>query len=145
LVATKDNIPLLGPLYYRLFRCSNSDVDQLNVFYNWRKQSDSFIMPTSSFSYGLGVSIGASEMYSRNTTTDFNYEQQLSYGTRLLSAGAESMAYAKYKTNQSLYTYNPNNKKYAKPQMPVYILVGTLDPQTMSGLGLWFKNGLGKL
>lgn len=45
--------------------------------------------------------------------------------------------YPKYKVNSTTY------KTFAKPNVPVLILVGTLDPNTENGLGYYFQKGLG--
>ena len=35
------------------------------------------------------------------------------------------------------------HRKFATPAVPLYVLVGTLDPQTPHGLGAWYARGLG--
>lgn len=145
MVATKANHPLLGPLLYRLYRCSPSDVEQLNVFYSWNQPGTLYRTSTSRFSLGLGVNVAASELYSPNKSTEPDYDDQLLFYRKELINGDGQiiMAHARYETSQQLYTYIPENKNYATPKFPVFILVGTLDPQTVSGYGLTVKNGLG--
>ena len=143
LIASRANHPLIGPFFYRLYRCSASDVSQINTFINWRASQNSGTTPTSTFSLGLGVNIGASELYSANSATELNYDQVVMFGKRVIVPNDYTMAHAKYKTNAKLYTYNATNKQYAKPTYPVYLLTGTLDPQTPNGYAHWFANGLG--
>jgi hypothetical protein len=143
LIASRKNHPLIGPFFYRLYRCSASDVAQIDTFLNWRQSENDGSMSTSTFSLGLGVNIGASELYSPDNSTELNYDQVVLFGKRVMVGGDYTMAHARYKTNAKLYTYNPNNKKYAKPTFPVYLLTGTLDPQTPNGYAHWYGNGLG--
>jgi hypothetical protein len=143
LIASRANHPLIGPFFYRLYRCSDSDVTQIKTFIDWRASQNSGSTPTSTFSLGLGVNIGASELYSPNVSTELNYTQVLMFGKRVIVGNDYTMAHARYETNAKLYTYNATNKQYAKPTYPVYLLTGTLDPQTPNGYAHWFANGLG--
>ena len=40
MTATKDAHILLGPFYFRLYRCSASDVEQINYFYKKKQLSE---------------------------------------------------------------------------------------------------------
>lgn len=145
MVAIKEHQPLLAPLFYRLYRCSDSDVTQLNYFRDWQLSSESYIAPTIDDSLGLGLNIAASELYSANKETELSYDEQVQLvGRSFASGGGEiPMSYVRYETKWTPYEFTASNRKFAQPKMPVYILVGTLDPNTENGLGAWFRDGLG--
>lgn len=85
-------------------------------------------------------------MYLPNTTAkQLTYDDQVLMGSRYLSIGGGEliMSHAKYNTTQPIYQFNSANKKYAAPTFPVYVIVGTLDPQTINGFGYTFAKGLG--
>lgn len=86
-----------------------------------------------------------SELYSFSTTP-LNYSQQVTQTSRQMSDGSPQLIvsyawdiskYPKYQVNSSTY------RTFAKPNVPVLILVGTLDPNTENGLGYYFQKGLG--
>lgn len=145
MAAIKEHQPLLGPLFSRLYRCSESDVAQLNVFREWQQGISSYIAPTIDDSLALGLNIGGSELYAANKETELNYDQQVQQvGRSFASGGGEiAMSYVRYETKWKPYEFNATNRKIARPSMPVYVLVGTLDPNTENGLGTWFRDGLG--
>jgi pimeloyl-ACP methyl ester carboxylesterase len=144
MTATRTAQPLLGPFWYRLYRCSASDVTQLNKFYSV-SASTSNDMDVLDFSYGLGMNIAISELYSFAGKEALTYDQQLLLTGRAFSSdGGLSNAYAIYVSNFPQYPHNPQTYlKFANTDKPILILVGTLDPNTEQGLGPWFQQGLG--
>eukprot|EP01040_Poterioochromonas_malhamensis_P011488 gene11488-12524_t len=138
---------LLGPFWFRLHRCSDSDIEQLNYFYNvYTSQIDSNEMSVYDYSYGLGMNLGANELYSFEGNNSLTYDQQVLLTNRLFATGGGelSVSYAIYESKLPSYKPNPSTyKKFANITIPVLILVGTLDPNTIQGLGFWYKQGLG--
>ena len=138
--------PMLGPFWYRLYRCSASDVEQLNHFYSVRiSQIYPNLDNVLDYSYGLGMNIGSNEVYSFLPEDEaLNYQQAIFTSNLLFSAGPYSIPYAIYESKFPRYTPNPQTyMKFANVSIPILILVGTLDSNTIQGLGVWFQNGLG--
>ena len=138
--------PFLGPFWFRLYRCSPSDVEQLNHFYQVRMAVEFAAQSPLDYSYGLAVTIGTSEVYSLAGPRALTYDQQVQESSRLLSEGSGQFvtSYARDVSNVPLYVPNPATFfKFAHPSVPVLILVGTMDPNTEQGLGPWLQNGLG--
>lgn len=100
-------------------------------------------MPIYRFSLGLGINVASSEMYSPNKTTEPTYEEQLFLYARKIANGDGQIiiSHTRYKPVQPLYKFSSSNKQYASSTWPVYILVGALDPQTISGYGLTVQQG----
>lgn len=139
---------LLGPFWYRLYRCSESDVDQLNVF-NAVRQSNAYSYQSPlDYSLGLAINIGTNELYSYAGSTALTYTDQLLLTSRVFNDASPQLvtSYAKYVHNFPQYNYSESKYylQFAKPTVPVLVVVGTLDANTENGLGPWFRNGLGK-
>lgn len=138
-----------NPFWYRLHRCSASDIQQLNLF-NARQQianGPSSAPQPDEYSFGAAVNIAASKVYSFSKTP-LSYELQVQRSSRMLSsAGVEMLiAFARNVTDIPLYQVNPSYyMKFATITAPVLILVGTLDSNTENGLGYWFQEGLGNM
>jgi pimeloyl-ACP methyl ester carboxylesterase len=148
MTATQSAQPLLAPFWYRLYRCSASDVEQLNYYYSVRiKQLYPNLMSVYDYSYGLGVNIAVNELYSfQPKNQSITYKEQVFLTNVMFADGGGQLtnSYALYESNFPSYPHNPNTYlKFANVSVPVLILVGTLDPNTIQGLGLWFHNGLG--
>lgn len=135
----------LSPFWYRLYRCSNSDVDQLNYLYNQVHTALFSYAPTSvEYSFGVAIIIGASELYSYAGNNSLTYQQQLIVGPRNLASAMVNYIVA-YALQQNFPVYTPNPlyfKKFFTPSYPVLILVGTFDANTENGLGTWLKTAL---
>ena len=138
--------PLLAPFWYRLYRCSPSDVAQLDHFYRARMAGEYAPQSPLDYSYGLAVNIGASEVYSLAGPRAQTYAEQVARTARLLTDGGGQFvsSYARDVSRIPLFTPNPSTYlKFAAPTVPVLVLVGTFDPNTEQGLGPWLQNGLG--
>eukprot|EP00048_Salpingoeca_helianthica_P020113 m.4878 g.4878 ORF g.4878 m.4878 type:complete len:578 (-) comp4409_c1_seq1:33-1766(-) len=134
---------LLGPYWWRLYRCSASDVDQLNAFYAYRAVHN-VAPPTSDYSYSLASIIGSSELYTINPNDTQTYAAQVVRTAQVFADASPQLVVSL--ARESLPLYTPNNAtylKFAQPTMPVLITVGTLDPNTPHGLGVWLRDALG--
>lgn len=137
----------LAPFWYRLYRCSPTDIEQLNYFNNYRQANEYYSQNQLILSYGLAIIIGASEIYSFAGENALSYEQQVFISNRLLADATPQfvISYGRDISNFPLFTPNTTfYKKIAEPTYPVLILVGTYDTNTENGLGLWLRNGFGK-
>ncbi|KAI9007744.1 Alpha/Beta hydrolase protein [Hyaloraphidium curvatum] len=134
---------LNGPFWWRLYRCTDSDAEQLN-FFGALQQANNKAADPSVYSYGLAVVLGASELYTYANNTDMTYAAQVNRTARMLTDAGPQLSVSL--ARETVPRYNPDPrvfKRYAKPTMPVMILAGTLDPNTPQGLGPWFRDGLG--
>lgn len=149
---------LMAPFWFRLYRCSDSDVTQLNVFHArmadqqslaiGRRNSKSISSNGTLFyeyALGLAVNIGASEVYSYGSKAlALNYSQQLLLTSRVFADASPELVTSFAREFWPLYTPNPETyMKFARPTVPVIVTVGTLDPNTPHGNGAWLVNGLG--
>ena len=137
----------LSPFWYRLYRCSASDVTQLNFFNAY--QQVALNQPVSALEYSLGVAItiGVSELYSYSPHP-LSYSQQVQRSARMFASAATELvvSYARNVTGFPRYEVDPTvYMKFARPTVPVMILVGTYDANTENGLGFWFQQGLGSM
>ena len=137
------NQPGLAPFWYRLFRCSATDVVQLNFLYNKVSMVSS---PESSVRYSMGIAIiiGTSELYSYAGPNALTYQQQLVVGPRNLASAMTNYLVA-YAISIGFPVYTPNSlyfKKFFTPTCPVLIFVGTFDSNTENGLGTWYQTAL---
>jgi len=136
----------LSPFWYRLYRCSASDITQLNSFNAY--QQVAMFQPVSPLEYSLGVAttIGVSELYSFSPHP-LSYSQQVQRSARMFASGAELLvSYARNVTDFPRYEVDSSvYMKFATPTIPVLILVGTYDANTENGLGYWFQRGLGSM
>lgn len=142
---------LIAPFWYRLYRCSDSDAAQLNVFHGQMRaqrtrRQDANSTVFSEYSVGLAVNIGASELYSYgNRALALNYSQQMLLTSRVFADATPELVTSFAREFWPMYT--PNSQTYmtfARPTIPVMVTVGTLDPNTPHGNGPWLVNGLGK-
>lgn len=147
MTATRSAHTLLGPFWYRLYRCSASDIEQINNFYNVRMDMMTpDVADVLDYSYGLGINLGVNELYSFEGNDSLTYDEQVLITDRLFSSGNGelSVSYAKYVSKIPSYTPYPEcYLRFAKVDVPVLVTVGTLDPNTEHGLGPWYTNGLG--
>lgn len=135
---------LLGPFWARVARCSDSDVEQLNYFDAAQKHGLQPGQVPPVYNYGLAIIIGTSELYSFAGDRALSYSNQVVQASRLFTSGAELVVSYARDNGFPRYTPNPTTyKKFATPNVPLLLLVGTLDPQTENGLGAWFVDGLG--
>ena len=140
------NRPLGGPLFYRLYRCSSSDVDQLNFFYNyWMSTHSSQGEPTDSLSILLATNIGVSELQSfQQKPLSYNQivaNDQTSFATG--SGGELTISFARDISKWPSYPRPKYTTTFANPNAPVLVACGTLDSNIGFGSAQWTKNGLG--
>lgn len=140
---------LQGPFWWRLYRCSASDVAQLNTFHAYKTATDAAPSPEL-YSYALSIIIGSSEVYSfaggPGGPLGLTYSEQVNRTARLFADASPQLvlSFARDVSKVPLYTPHPSTyRQFAHPSVPVLVLVGTLDPNTPHGLGPWFVNGLG--
>jgi pimeloyl-ACP methyl ester carboxylesterase len=141
---------LAAPFWYRLYRCSPSDVVQLNYFNAFKESTDQAPQPPQ-YSYGLSVIISSNEFYSYaggvGGPNGMSYSQQVNQTARLLAdATPQTMAAFARDSGSGVPRYTPNAAtamKVAQPSVPLLITVGTLDANTPQGMGLWLANALG--
>jgi pimeloyl-ACP methyl ester carboxylesterase len=134
---------LLGPFWWRLYRCSDSDVQQLNTFHAYRTAVN-VAPPPSDYSYPLAVIVGASEVYTINPRDTQTYAAQVNRTAQVFADASPQLILSL--ARERLPLYKPNNAtylKFARPTMPVLITVGTLDPNTPHALGVWLRDALG--
>lgn len=143
--------PLHAPFWWRLYRCSASDVQQLNFLHNY-KTSTNGAPAAPEYSYGLAVLIGSSEVYSYaggpGGPGGVPFNQQANQTSRQLTDATPQtlLSFARDGGSTPIARYTPNPAtamKFASPKVPVLVLVGTLDPNTPHGLGPWIVDGLG--
>lgn len=135
----------LAPFWFRLHRCSASDVTQLNFFHNYQQGVQFNPQNWLDYAFGLALNIGSSELYSYSHRP-LDYTMQVQRSARMFSdSGVEMLiAYARNVSGIPLYQVNSSvYMKFAVPQVPILILVGTYDANTENGLGFWFQEGLG--
>lgn len=139
---------LLGPFWYRLYRCSDSDADQLTTFHSVRQSKAYPYQSPLDYSMGLAINIGTNELYSYAGSKALTYTDQVLLTSRLFNdAGPQFVtSYSKYECKFPQYNFSESKyyMQFAKPTVPVLVVVGTLDANTENGLGPWFRNGLGK-
>jgi pimeloyl-ACP methyl ester carboxylesterase len=153
---------LAGPLWHRLLRCNGTDIAQLEHFKEFRAGADA---PhpglNKSYTYGLSVVRGASELYSFAAPDNpagggasggppppLSWKEQVTRSHRLLADAHPELdiSFGRNVSKWPLYTPNPaTHRRYAKlpDKLPALLMVGNLDPQTPHGLGIWFQRGLG--
>jgi pimeloyl-ACP methyl ester carboxylesterase len=136
-----------GPFWFRLHRCSASDIEQLNFFNNYEQAILYYSPPAEDYSLGAAVNIAVSEVYSYSKSP-LDYTRQVQRSSRMFAdSGVELMiSYARNVTEFPIYQVNPSvYMKFFQPKVPVLILVGTYDANTENGLGAWFQEGLGSM
>lgn len=85
MTATQANQPLLAPFWNRLYRCSASDIEQLNTFYKNNIDGLYYSSPMLDYSYGLAITVGGSEVYSYAGDKALTYDDQVLLTSRLFS------------------------------------------------------------
>ena len=142
-----NNYILNGPFWWRLYRCSDTDVDQLN-FYNSYKQTTqpAEFPPPQAYSYGVAIIVGANEVYS-NSRAPLDYAAQKAQTARMFADASPQfiLSLAREPGNGPVFapvasTYN----RIATPTVPVLIMDATLDSNTFYGNGLFTKNAMGE-
>lgn len=135
---------ILQPAFWwRLYRCSDSDVQQLTAFNNY-KLATAGTSSATFFSYSLGMLVAANELYS-SAAAPLTYAQQLNFSARLFAdQGPLAIALAREPGNGARYTPNATSYgKYPNISAPILITVGTLDTNTPHGFGVWLRKNLG--
>lgn len=80
---------LLAPFWYRMYRCSDSDIEQLNFFHTYHQsmieeqESESYL----DYSYGIATNVGGNELYSYAGENALTYNDQVILTKRVLSSG----------------------------------------------------------
>lgn len=127
MVGYQDAHPLMAPFWYRMYRCSPSDVQQLNHFHKYRAPSFWSSPSNSVFSFGLAHNIGCSEVYSFAGDKALTYDQQVQQVSRMFSEGGGNtdVSFVRDVGQFPLYTPRPETYlKFAQPKVPVIILSG---------------------
>jgi pimeloyl-ACP methyl ester carboxylesterase len=140
---------LLGPFWYRLYRCSESDIAQLTTFHSGMQQRhrrDTGAVPEfREYANGLAINIAASEVYSYGSEAlALNYSQQVLLTSRVFADATPELIASFAREFWPRYVPNPETyMKFARPHVPVHVQVGTLDPNTPHGNGPWLVRALG--
>lgn len=150
---------LMAPFWFRLYRCTDSDVSQLNTFHvrmtgrrRGRREvsvandaNDTSATPFVEYAIGLAVNIGASEVYSYGSRSlALNYSEQVLLTSRVFADASPELQVSFARQFWPLYTpHSETYMRFARPTVPVIVMVGTLDPNTPHGNGIWLANGLG--
>jgi hypothetical protein len=143
-----DKKALLGPFWHRLYRCSDSDVEQLNHFYNTR-MADMMQMGEVNlleYSPGYAANVGSSELYSlANPESALSYDQVIDYHIRTftIEGGDLTVSFARSVSQWPYPAANPITQGFANSTPPVHIFVGTLDANTPVGQAKWVQDGMG--
>jgi pimeloyl-ACP methyl ester carboxylesterase len=137
---------VLAPFWARLHRCSEADVAQLNFFHTLQQQTSGVGASLINYGYGVSINIGASELYSfAPPDQQLTYQEQVNRTGQLFGTASPELILS-YAIENGFPRYTPNPayyKKFAQLQQPTKILVGTLDPNTPHGLGVWLQNAYG--
>jgi len=148
---------LLGPFWARLYRCSDSDKQQIQYFrdnvmnryaYDPSKQQNTSAF--QSYSLGYAINTGANEFYHFGPTARaLTYQQVVEYneysfvieGGDVLTSFARNLSWP---SNQQLTSAQKATlSSFMKPKCPVHIIVGTLDANTPADQAKWYKDGMG--
>lgn len=136
---------LNGPFWWRLYRCSDSDAEQL-TFYNAFKEASqpAGFAPPAAYSYGIGIIVGANEVYS-NSRTPLTYAQQTLLASRAFAdAGAPFMALVRESGNGPLFSpVAETHNRIARPTRPLLIMDAGLDSNTYYGNGVFTRDAMG--
>lgn len=134
---------LLGPFWARLYRCSDTDVAELNFFHALKQTTSEVGASLVDYGYGVANNIGISELYSFSPLDQqLTYSEQVNRTGRLFATAGPELILS-YAISNGFPRYTPNAtyyKQFATLQQPTKILVGTLDPNTPHGLGVWLQN-----
>jgi hypothetical protein len=138
------NKALVAPFWSRLYRCSDSDVEQL-IFFNDARQADMATWSAGDpLDYGLAFGINQGmDIYSVSGAMEKNYDEGMVADEREFTCGVSSHAFAEYVSNWPFPAQNNLSITYAKPSAPVHIMVGTLDANTPVGQSQWIKDAYG--
>ncbi len=142
---------LLGPFWHRLYRCSESDVTQLNFFHKARQNEMSYWGQAdyTDYSRGYAVNAAAADLYSYVNANSFaetlTYEKVVDGWVRsfVTEGGDLTVSFARDVSEWPYPPRNPLSSSFAKPTAPVHILVGTLDHNTPLGQAKWAQDGMG--
>lgn len=139
-------IAALSPFWYRLWHCSDSDVEQLTHYYQTQYHTEGAPPTPADYSTGVALNIAASELYSfAPRGKELDYDSQIELMSRMTVSGSAQyfISYAISEMKWPQYTVKPQlYLTYAKPTVPVIILVGTFDSNTPYGMSQVFANGL---
>jgi pimeloyl-ACP methyl ester carboxylesterase len=137
---------MLGPFWHRLYRCSDSDAEQLTNFHTVRQQelSTGGVVDPLRHSMGYGTNQGG-DLYSLAGSGSLTYDQVLEHNVRQFTVeGADmQLSYARDVSGWPFPAANPLTHSYAAPTATMHMLVGTLDHNTPVGQSQWLKDGLG--
>jgi pimeloyl-ACP methyl ester carboxylesterase len=137
------NKALQGPFWYRLFRCSASDVEQLNFFHAARQaemnsweHSDPLV-----YSQGYAINVGAADLFSNAGADAKSYDKVVEDNVRnfVVEGGDLTVSFARSESNWPVPVAHEISRTYANPTAPLHILVGTLDANTPVGQAYWMR------
>jgi hypothetical protein len=133
---------LQGPFWARLYRCSDSDAQQLQHFFDhvavkYIYDSNIVVDPKEFHSYNLGyaINVGASDLFHYGSASAKTFDQVLAANEFSLTVeGADVIiSFARSVSLWPAPPQNPIGTSFMKPSCPVHILVGTLDANTPVG------------
>ena len=147
---------LLGPFWARLYRCSDSDAQQIQYFrdyvmnrytYDPTKKHNTTVF--QSYSLGYAINTGANEFYHFGPTAPLSYQQVVEYneysfvieGGDVMSSLGRNISWPSDQNLNS--TQRSILSSFMKPTCPVHILVGNLDANTPADQAKWYKDGMG--
>jgi pimeloyl-ACP methyl ester carboxylesterase len=143
------NKALQAPFWYRLFRCSSSDVEQLNFFHEARQEAMNNVGPSKPLEYSLGfaTNAAAADIYSYSDAPS-SYDDVVARNVRnlVVEGGDITISFAR---SESLWPHpvmNTVTNTYFTPTAAarVHIIVGTLDANTPVGQAYWMHQRLSK-
>jgi pimeloyl-ACP methyl ester carboxylesterase len=144
-MSPRANKAMLGPFWYRLFRCTDEDAEQLNNFYNhvmsgyyagWGKSD-----PENSIAFGTNA--GVADLVSLGGDKYLTYDDVVTFNRKLFAGDESFFPFARDVSGWPFGAPNPLSVTFARPTCPVHILVGTLDHNTNVGQAYWMKDRYG--
>jgi pimeloyl-ACP methyl ester carboxylesterase len=141
------NKAMLGPFWHRLYRCTDSDAEQLNHFNDVRlaEMMTQGGTPDPSYNRGYATNVGAADVYSYAGDGARSYDKVVEYNVRTFTVegGDLTVSFARSENNWQYPQSNPISSQFAKPTAPVHIFIGTLDANTPVGQAKWVQDGMG--
>jgi hypothetical protein len=143
-----DYIALRGPFWHRLYRCSDSDVEQLNYFHSTQQKEMNSYHASDPLDYSTGYALntGSIELYSQAGNNSLSYDEVVEIDVRQLTIEAADIkiSFARDVSGWPQSDANSIVRQFAKPTVPVHVFVGTLDSNTPVGQSQWLKDNMGE-
>lgn len=137
-----DKKALLAPFWQRMYRCSDSDAEQLIFFNNARQAEMATWGPSDPLDFGwaYGMNQGM-DIYSQSGAMEKTYDETVALDEReFASDGANAFAFAEYVSNWPYSPHNNITSTFARPTVPMHIFVGTIDANTPVGQSQWIRD-----